>query len=1068
MGRSKAVDEAEWQEVLSIRDEFGAVQQENAAMRTDVSKLQEDVQSISSKQGEIALQVGGIERAVLDLGKQLSTMSSVLQKLVAPSGSGTRTEQQTGDDTVVRSPTLQQQQQDRPPSRTAQLRQQLEVEKEKTRQMEELHMQQLPQIRTARTAPPPGFGAQANLETTSAIGTLVTQRRGGHTPAFQQYQQPARDRQLWQGYFRTYEQDMQAQFMKVMTKGPRMDFPRFSGEDPVGWIRQCNKYFQMAAAPEEYKVSLSQMYITGEADVWLRRSGLLKKQLSWQEFGKEIIKRFSAQGSYDLTEKFTSLKQGSTSISEYTKLFEDLMAELQEENPTLSEPWFIKCYVNGRRDGIKYQLRLLRPTSLTDAYCLAKEIEPCHPPPVTQVKKSTVPYNNYWQKTVTPAAGKQVINTVAVPTTTATKNTEHINSQIQKSRKAGECWRCGDKWFHAHKCTLVPNVHMLQQEMEESGPEETDPDQQEVVEEGTEQQEQAMFVCAHAMGQQLAVHSPTVIVHVNGKRAVALLDTGSSISFISEQFAIKSNCQFLPVRPRKVSVAGGGLLLSAVVVPNCVFQLAKLKLEHSFRILNLPSHDMILGYDWFSLVSPVAFDVPHNQFSFTIQGKTTVTTAVYNPSEEILEIPAEQVTKLLDKGVETFLLQIHNIVAQTPERHCIPAAINNLLQEYKDVFAEPTTLPPKRELDHKIPLMPGVDPPHVRPYRVPHHQKEEMEKQIKHLLDNKLIRNSQSPYAALVLLVKKKDSTMRLCTDFRRLNTVTVKDKFPIPVIEDLLDELHGAKIFSKIDLRSGYHQIRMDPADIHKTAFRTFLGHYEYLVMPFGLSNAPATFQALMNLLFAKYNRKFVLVFFDDILVFSNTSEEHVEHLKQVLQILRENQLFAKMSKCAFAVSPVEYLGHVVSGEGLATEPSKIKAIVDWPTPTDITKLRSFLGLAGYYRRFIKDYGTICRPLHDALKKGKFLWTAEQDKAFRKLQQALVTAPVLALPNFNVPFTLETDASGYGIGVVLMQEGRPLAYYSSSLCPRNVALSTYEKEALAILGCVWLDRLSQLLLFRS
>jgi hypothetical protein len=279
-----------------------------------------------------------------------------------------------------------------------------------------------------------------------------------------------------------------------------------------------------------------------------------------------------------------------------------------------------------------------------------------------------------------------------------------------------------------------------------------------------------------------------------------------------------------------------------------------------------------------------------------------------------------------------------------------------------------------------------------------------------------------------------------------------VKNKFPIPIIEDLLDELHGATIFSKLDLRSGYHQIRMSDKDIPKTAFRTYSGHYEYLVMPFGLSNAPGTFQSLMNQIFAPFLRKFTLVFFDDILIYSKDLEEHIQHLATVLQTLQQHKLYLKLSKCIFASPQVEYLGHIITGSGVSTDPAKIAAISEWQTPATVTQLRSFLGLCGYYRRFVRNFGPICRPLHDMLKKGNFQWDIAQEKAFQTLKQAMVTAPVLALPNFNVPFVLETDASGYGLGAVLMQEGKAIAYYSSSLCPKNAALSTYEKEALAII----------------
>ncbi|XP_052110137.1 uncharacterized protein LOC127741507 [Arachis duranensis] len=359
--------------------------------------------------------------------------------------------------------------------------------------------------------------------------------------------------------------------------------------------------------------------------------------------------------------------------------------------------------------------------------------------------------------------------------------------------------------------------------------------------------------------------------------------------------------------------------------------------------------------------------------------------------------------------------------------------------EFSEVFSDDIDeFSPNREVEFVIELVPGAGPISSAPYRMSPLEMAELKSQLKDLLGKNFIRPSVSPWGAPVLLVKKKDESMQLCVDYRQLNKVTIKNKYPLPKIDDLMDQLQGAGVFSKIDLRSGYHQIRVREEDIPNTTFKTRYGHYEYTVMSFGLMNAPAVFIDYMNRVFHLFLDKFVVVFIDNILIYSKTEEEHVEHLKTMLQILKEKKLDAKLSK--------------LSKQGIAVDPSKVEAVMEWKQQTTITKIRmSFLSLAGYYRRFIKGFSQLALPLTKlTCKDTPFVWTPECEESFQALKKKSTTAPVLMSPEPNELFEVYCDASLKGLRCVLMLHHNVLAYASRQLRPHEVKYPTHNLELAA------------------
>ncbi|KAJ7961759.1 Ty3/gypsy retrotransposon protein [Quillaja saponaria] len=512
---------------------------------------------------------------------------------------------------------------------------------------------------------------------------------------------------------------------------------------------------------------------------------------------------------------------------------------------------------------------------------------------------------------------------------------------------------------------------------------------------------------------------------------VVLIDSGSTHNFINMELIKRLGLKIEHAKPIQVVVADG----SKVAVDSSCRQLSWKLQDYDFKadflVMPLGNYGVVLGIQWLSTLGDICWNFKQLTMQFAWNGRSVT---LHGLHQKVI-MSGQEKQRSLKVNQNSMLVQVNTVQAVCSQEtemelkmlwpielrnsEAVPADMSKLLQEFYDVFEEPKSIPPKRSFDHKIDLQEGAQPVNLRPYRYGPQQKDVIEAMIKEMLNNQVIRPSFSPFASPIVLVKKKDNTWRFCVDYRKLNQLTVKNKFLIPVIEELLDELYGAKYFSKLDLRSGYHQIRMKPEDIHKTAFRTHEGLYEFIVM------------ALW------------------------TWQDHLKHLREVLYLLRKNVLFAKKSKCTFGSQQVEYLGHIISLKGVTADPKKIQAMENWPRPSTTKALRGFLGLTGYYRRFIRDFGKISRPLNTLLRKNAFQWDAAAEEAFMILKSKMTQAPVLALPDYSSSFVIETDASGVGIGAVLLQHGHPLAFISKALGPKHLSLSTYEKELIAIVYAV-------------
>lgn len=548
------------------------------------------------------------------------------------------------------------------------------------------------------------------------------------------------------------------------------------------------------------------------------------------------------------------------------------------------------------------------------------------------------------------------------------------------------CFKCGEHWGHDHICPTSVQLHVVEELLELFGINTVFDSNEQVP--APETTKEVYAISRPALTGGVSSKAFQLRAWIQGHEVLMLVDSGGSTSFFNQRlFEQLEGVKPMP-RACKVKVVDGGELICSAMVHQCRWYTQGCEFETDMKILQLGTYDAILRMDWLEAHSPMTVDWRAKHLEFKTATGTACLQGHESNSATCYTINSVQLQGLCKQQAVSLMVQVSAVQTEQEQHGAIPPVIQQLLDDFPDVFGEPVGLPPRHACDHHIPLLPGAQPVNIRPYRHKPDHKDEIERQVAELLRTWVIQHSTSPFSSPVILVKKKDGTWRLCIDYRHLNALTRISKYPVPVIEELLDELHGAKWFSKLDLRAGYHQIRLAEGEEYKTAFQTHSGHFEFKVLSFGLVGAPPTFLGAMNVTLKPGLRKYVLVFFDDILVFSKTLEDHKEHLREVLTLLHRDHWKVNLAKCAFGQQEISYLGHVISAQGVATDPNKIKAVAEWKTPTDTKIVRSFLGLVGYYRRFVRNFGVIAKPLFNLLKKGvPFVWTAVTDAAFQALK---------------------------------------------------------------------------------
>ncbi|XP_056847412.1 uncharacterized protein LOC108830965 [Raphanus sativus] len=764
----------------------------------------------------------------------------------------------------------------------------------------------------------------------------------------------------------------------------KLEIPEFNGstapEELLDWFVTVEEILEFKEVPLDRCVPLVAIRFRDRAAAWWLQSKTTRarlgksKILTWDKLKKEMRKNFLPYNYEQLMfQKLQNLRQGSRTVDEYATEFFKIMNRVEIRD---TEQQLVMRFVGGLRQQIQATLNLFRPQTVSEAHQQAITVE-------AQTRSNYQPWSGNRQS-------RQNTTTSAVPSSSdnSTAKTEATNtpSDAQRQQRPGgvRCFSCCELGHRVSSCpTRNPRGLLL-----DTSGRDVEAVYDDSGDEATEELE----------ADEVPKLSLSVEPHPSPYK-LGWLHQGSELTITKRTLV-------------KFSVGD-------------VY-----KDEVYCDLVPMDACHLLLGRPW-EFDRRVTHDGYLNTYTFRFNDRTItlkpmvpamISSHASSSNPVLLLQKSKLVTALRETDCVVLLVAVPSSVF---EGHDIPETYKPLLSEFADVFPAdlPSQLPPLRDIQHRIDLMPDAALPNRSHYRMSPSEHEELRRQVEELVAKGFLRESLSPCAVPALLISKKDGSWRMCVDSRAINKITVRYRFPIPRLDDLLDQIGTSTIFSKLNLKSGYHQIRICPGDEWKTAFKTREGLFEWLVMPFGLSNAPSTFMRVMNQALRPFIGKFVVVYFDDILIFSKTKEEHMQHLHEVLSVLQRDHFYATLKKCEFGSPQIHFLGYIVSSQGLAVDPAKVSAIQTWPQPTTISEIRSFHGLASFYRRFVSQFSSLMAPITDCIHTNIFAWTPAASVAFAIIKNKLSSAPILALPDFNSVFELHSDASKSGIGAVLSQQ---------------------------------------------